>query len=304
VKDPVAFGINVLGEYYTPSVKRVMRSVRDNTVTIAKSANATGKSHGAARIAVWYYLVYPESKVFVTAAPPMENLKRIVWGEIMSIVTKHPELFIGHKIRTLSIARSPDSFIAGWAIPTSGTAEEREAKFSGKHAPHLLFIIDEGDAVPDEVYAGIESCISGGHSRMLVMFNPRAQSGPVYMKERNHLAKVVHLSALEHPNVITGTDRIPGAVNRETTVRRINDWTRPMAQGEHIDASCFEVPDFLVNATAIAPNGQTYSPLQAGYRKITEPSFHYMVLGEYPAQSYSQLISSEWIDAARTRYDR
>ena len=38
----------------------------------------------------------------------------------------------------------------------------REAKFSGKHAPYLLFILDEGDAIGDEVYRGIESCMSGG----------------------------------------------------------------------------------------------------------------------------------------------
>lgn len=124
------------------------------------------------------------------------------------------------------------SFISGVTIPSSGTEAQREAKFSGKHAPYLLFIIDEGDAVPDEVYRGIESCMSGGHARLLVMFNPRNQSGEVHRMERDRRANVVKLSAFSHPNVLTGEDQIPGAVTRETTIRRINQWCRPLAEDE------------------------------------------------------------------------
>ena len=51
-EDPVAFGHEVLGETYTAEVKKMMESVRDNIATVAKSANATGKTHGAARVAV------------------------------------------------------------------------------------------------------------------------------------------------------------------------------------------------------------------------------------------------------------
>ncbi len=45
--NPVAFGEEVLGETYTDDVKTLMESVRDNPVTVAISANATGKTHGA-----------------------------------------------------------------------------------------------------------------------------------------------------------------------------------------------------------------------------------------------------------------
>ena len=49
--DPVGFCEATFGETYTDDVKAMMESVRDNPVTIAKSANATGKTHGAARVA-------------------------------------------------------------------------------------------------------------------------------------------------------------------------------------------------------------------------------------------------------------
>jgi hypothetical protein len=301
-KDPVGFGEHVLGNHFTDDVIEVMESVRDNPVTIAKSANAVGKSFAAARIAVWYYIVHEDSKVFATAAPPIENLKHILWGEIMSIAQHRPDIFEGHKYKSLEIYRSKDSFITGVAIPTSGTSSEREGKFSGKHAPHILFIVDEGDAVPDEVYKGIESCMSGGEARLLIMFNPRAQIGPVYRKERNRQANVVKLSAFTHPNVLTGNDIIPGAVNRNITVRRINEWTRPLTYKEEPDASCFEVPQFLVGASAVALDGTDYPPLQEGHRKINMPEFSYMVMGEYPSQSAAQLIDDAWVEAAVARW--
>ncbi len=301
-KDPAAFGREILGEVYTDDVIAVMESVRDYPVTIARSANATGKTHGAARIALWFYKAFPGAQVYTTAAPPEANLRRLLWGEIGSIARKHPTLFRDDRITSLNITKGPQEFITGVTIPMAGTPEQREAKFSGKHAPYILFIVDEGDAVPFEVYKGIESCMSGGMARLLIMFNPRGAAGPVYQKERDRQAHIVELSAFRHPNVVSGEDVIPGAVTREKTVRRINEWTRPLAPGEVPDAECYEVPEILIGTTATAEDGHEYAPLPPGYRKISNPAFSYMVLGQYPPQSETQLISRSWIDQAVSRW--
>ena len=134
------------------------------------------------------------------------------------------------------------------------------------------------------------------------MFNPRAQVGPIYLREKNRQANVVELSAFSHPNVITGEDVIPGAVTRDTTVRRINMWTRALALDENPDAECFEVPDFLVGTVAQGLDGEFFQPLPEGPRKIIDPAFAYMVLGQYPAHSATQLISETCIDNAFTRW--
>ena len=280
-----------------------MKSVRDYPITIARSGNAVGKTHAAARIAIWFYKAFPDSQVYTSAAPPESNLKKLLWGEIGSAIEKHQKLFSVDNIRSLFIARSAKSFISGVTIPSSGTEAQREAKFSGKHAPYLLFIIDEGDAVPDEVYRGIESCMSGGHARLLVMFNPRNKSGEVHRMERDNRANIIKLYAFSHPNVVTGKDRIPGAVTRETTIRRINQWCRPLATDEAVSESCFELPSFLIGMTARSQSGEEYPPLKDGFYKVMEPAFSYMVLGEYPAQGSHQLISQEWIARARARWD-
>lgn len=301
--NPVGFGEQVLGETYTDPIKEVMRSVVSNRVTIARSSNSTGKSHALARVAVWFYLAYPGAKVFTTAAPPLENLKNIMWGEIMGILNHHPQLFMGDKLTTMRIERGPSQFVTGIAIPTSGSAAEREAKFSGKHGKALLFIVDEGDAVPEEVYRGIESCMTSDFARLLIAFNPRDRIGPVYDKEKSGGARVIPLTAFQHPNVITGQNVIPGAVDRATTLRRINEWTRPMAPGERVDDETFAVPPFLVGTTTHSPAGIEYPPLPEGMRKVVDNAFYYMVLGEYPAQSEHQLIAEQWVTDARARWD-
>jgi hypothetical protein len=301
--NPVKFGEEILGEKYTDEIKAMMLSVRDNPITIAKSSNATGKTHGAARVAMWWYKAFTDSQVYTAAAPPESNLKKLLWGEIGSITEKHPELFNSDTITNLHIQRSAQSFLTGVTIPSSGTDAQREAKFSGKHAPHLLFILDEGDAIPDEVYRGIESCMTGGHARLLVMFNPRAEVGEAYRMQRDGRANVVKLSAFRHPNVIEGKDIIPGAVTRETTVRRINQWCRPLSEGEKPDGECFELPKYLEKQIAPDQGGNEYPPLKPGWYKILEPAFSYMCLGNYPAQGSTQLISKEWIARARARWD-
>jgi hypothetical protein len=303
-KDPVRFGNEVLGHHYFDDVESIMRSVVDNPITIAKSANGVGKTFSAADIALWWFSVYDDAEVYVTAAPPLENLKNLLWGELMYSVRKNPDLFKKFAIKELEVKRHDKSAIHGVTIPMTGTSEERVAKFSGKHAPHILFLVDEADAVPHEVFEGIEGCMSGGVARLLAMFNPKAQQGPIFQMEIDQKAKIVNLSALRHPNVLTGEDIIPGAVTRETVVRRINQWTRPLVEGENPTAARkFEVPDFLVGTTANSLQGIPYPPLKSGLRFIMESAFSYMVLGQYPEQGENQLISQDWIMAARQRWD-
>jgi hypothetical protein len=304
--DPVGFCTEIIGDMFTDEAIQVMESVRDNPITVVRSANGVGKSHVAARISTWFFATRPRAKVFITAAQPLENLKQILWGEVLTIARHRPEVFSGSAIKRLWITRNSESFIAGLSIPTAGSSEEREARFSGKHAPNMLFVVDEGDAVPDEVYRGIESCMSGGEVRLLIMFNPRARIGPVYEMEKNRQANVVHMSAMTHPNVVTGIDSIPGAVSREITVRRINMWTREIGPYEVIgedDNDIFTVPDFLVGETAKGLDGVEYPPLPPGKRRIIDSKFSYMCLGLYPVKGTNQLILEEWVDNARSRWD-
>ena len=305
--DPVGFADQVLGAYLTDDMRELMISVRDNPVTIAKSGNAVGKTFTAAHVAVWWRRCYPASQVYVTAAPPAErNLKKKLWKEILQAMGSALGVFDDWTITaSMNITSDvPGEFITGVTIPTSGTEEERESKFSGAHAPHLLFVVDEGDSVPDEVYRAIDSCMSGGHARLLIMFNPRRRAGAAYQKIKDGRTSVVSMSVFRHPNVVLGEDMVPGAVTREQTVKRINEWSIPLNRFETPDMSCFEVPVFLVGAQAEDDARKVYEPLAAGWRRVTSPEMFYMVLGEYPVGGANRLIDDRDVDAAVTRWQQ
>lgn len=302
--DPVGFGEQVLGETYTDDVKAMMESVRDYEITVAMSCNGPGKTFGAKSVAIWFYFCFPGSKVYTAAAPPEDNLRDILWGEIGEAVRKNPALFDGHKITTLDIRQTPAHFLKGVAIPQSGDSKVREAKFAGKHAPYLLFVFDEGDAIPDEVYAGRESCTSGGLFRTLIMLNPRQPKGAVHRMVRDGQANVVHLSAFNHPNVITGENVIPGAVDRNTTGRRISQMCRLMQPDEPDSGDTFILPPFLEGFEPIDQKSKPLPPLMAGRYQVLESAFCHMVLGRYPSQGADQLISTDWILRARERWDQ
>ena len=142
--DPVGFGEKVLGEQYSDEVKVMMESVRDYPVTIAISATGPGKTFAAARVATWFYLTQTLPKVFLAAAPPIDNLEDLLWAEMTGIVRQHRKLFKRDYITHLRIAskqplssKAVDVFdddgeikvIKGLTIPSSGTAEDRVAKF-------------------------------------------------------------------------------------------------------------------------------------------------------------------------------
>lgn len=306
--DPLGFGQNILRARYTDDIIKVMASVRDNPVTIVQSSNSVGKSYAAAHIALWWFSVYSDSEVFLTAAPPIDNLRRRIFAELSKEVRIHGNHYTWAIVQDLivkdAIEGHEDHFIQGVSIPMTGTREERISKFSGRHAPHLLFIVDEGDGVPDEIYEAIDNCMTGGVARLLILFNPKMKAGAVYAKQRARLGKIIKVSSMTHPNVITGKNIIPGAITRDAVIRRINDWSRPLGPNEQDGMDCIEVPMFLVGLTTKSADGTIYPPLPPVKRKVLEPALFYSIFGEYPPQGEMQLISDEWIQRAIENWKR
>ena len=150
--------------------------------------------------------------------------------------------------------------------------------------------------------------------RTLIMLNPRRKRGAVYRMQRDGVCNVVHMSAFSHPNVISGNNLIPGAVDRNTTVRRIAQMCRPMTDDEsavqqraddvsQFGGDVFRLPPFLAGCVPIDQKNCQLEPLKEGYYVVKEPSFCHMVMGTYSGRAVNQLIHDDWIAAARNRWD-
>ncbi|MFA7287288.1 MAG: hypothetical protein WC055_00250 [Melioribacteraceae bacterium] len=309
--DPVGFMKNVLKiEHISDDLISACESVLKNKITIAQSANATGKTWLLGHLAIWFYLCFEESQVIMIASPPESNLKEKSFAEVLKVFYKNKHLFDGkHVVTTLKIAESgkgtdanPKHFIIGKAIPSSGSPEERTAKFSGSHSPQMLVLVDEANGCPDEIFVALEGVLSGSWNKMFCTLNPRQKSGACYQMTKTDKANTLVLSAFSHPNVVTGEDIVPGAVSREKTVQRITEWTQPLPDGEEPTRDCFEVPEYLVGCSAISGSGKQLETLAAGWRRITYPPFSTIVLGQYPSTDANTLIDETWIDAAVSRW--
>jgi hypothetical protein len=306
--DPVGFCKDVLGLYLTPDQEEFMRAVADPRYEIVQvqSATGVGKTFALGALAVWAYKSMSGCKVYTASAPPEKNLKELLWGEIYNLTEKFPSLFLKDDVKaSMHISRSTKEFITGVTIPSSKSHEQMVTIFSGKHAPVLLFIFDEGDGIPDAVFEGADGCMSGGiFIKQIVCFNPKRKEGEAYRRKIDGEAYVLSMSAFSHPNVIYGDDHIvPGAVTKEKTARRINDWTEPLPEEDEPDSTCFEVPDFMVGYKAHTSAGKPYPPIEAGWRRIVDGQFSYKVLGLYPAAGLDQLIRDDWIKNAVTRWE-
>jgi hypothetical protein len=300
--EPAKFCSEILGCTLTDQQNEIAQSLLNNKITCIQSANSVGKTFLAAKLGVWFYKCFPNSVVLTTSAPPLQNLSNILWGEIGKTVNENKGLFTDSNSTYLKLRNKQNEkwSLFGRAIPKTGSPSDREAQFSGLHEQYMLFILDEGDAIPEEVYRGIESCMSGGRLiRLLVLFNPRSKTGPVYKLIREG-AKVLKLDAFNHPNVISGKEIVPGgAVSREITVERICKYSRRKAEGEEFSTDSpkwFRVPDFLDSEAY-----KKHALIGGEWRYIIDEKLSYMVLARYPSQSSQQLISLDWIQAAINR---
>jgi len=317
-EEPLRFGREVLGEEYSEDVARFIGALSESEVVFGRSATGVGKTHGVGMAVVWHALCRPASQTWACAAPPEGNLVNILWPQIERRYHGHRYLWDarGWEMKTLELRRSwrkedgirgsdaERPMVIGVRIPQSGSPKQRESRFSGKHAKNLMFVVDEGDAVPEEVYRGIDGCMSGGRVRLVVTFNPREQCGPLWERERNGTARVVHLSALRHPNVVRGKDVFPGAVTRQITVRRIQEWTEPTTHRSGEDPTVFAVPDELIGVVATRSKGGMHPALGAGYRRIINHEFAYKVLGIYsPIGTFAQVFDRAYLVGWEERLD-
>jgi hypothetical protein len=306
------FTTEVCGERVPDCIKPIFNSWDSNQKTVVVSANGVGKSWAGARLSRASYICFDKAEIYLAAAPPINNLERILWKEIKVSVSTQKLMFSSHRLSaSMKVTPYGDSdedssrIIQGLVIPSTGDEKTLEAKFSGKHAPFLGFVLDEADAIPRPAFQGIDACASGGITRQVFFFNPRKQAGPVWEMIRGKTANIIRITAFDHPNVITGEDLFPGAVTRQITIQRIHNMTREIRPGETPNHEFFEVPDFLVGKTTEREDGNGYfEPLKPGWRKITNNEFYYKVLAKFPAQTEQQLISRVHLQRAFDNYKK
>lgn len=174
-QDPIWYTKNVLNvsDIETYQVD-IMNAIRDHNKVCVRSGHGIGKTAVASWIINWFFDTRPESKVIATAS---------AWRQITRML--FPEVHKWRRTANLEkIGIYPDDWeglglmlkrvgYEEWFV--TGEASDDPAKMEGFHAPHILYVIDEGKSVPDATYEAIEGALTTGDARVLTISTPPAE---------------------------------------------------------------------------------------------------------------------------------
>ena len=285
--DPEAYAREVLGVEWWEKQVAIAMSVVMNKMTIAVAAFGVGKTHLAGGLANHYFDSYSDS-IIISTAPTQDQVRDQLWKEIRNQRKTPPE----PDVMRLTDPRNPSHFGVGRA-PRDAQA------MRGQHAEHLLVIMDEGAGVPTERWEAMGDLVVADTNRVLVIGNPTVSSGPYYEAAHSPAWNVIHISALEHPNILAALagepEPYPGAVSMGWLEGKLNDprWCQYLG----VPGTDEERESWKTEGAFEFPptSDRWYHPYIEAEVKI---------LGRFPSQAENAIWSMAWFDAAIERTTR
>lgn len=265
--------------------KEIAESVFKFPRTSVKSCTGSGKTFIAARLGLAFLANYTPS-IVLTTAPTFRQVESILWKEMATAYGKTAyENGFGGRLTATRLDMTENWFALGLST-------DEPERFQGFHSQNLLVIGDEASGLDDKVYTAIETPLSTGHARLLLIGNPTQPIGKfrdTFDGDGAKLYKHFRISAFDTPNFavfgITLDDIKSG------------EWKDKMqvAQWEIEDETWKKkLPcSYLINPLWVAERLEGWG--EGSF------SFQAYVLGEFPEKGINNLIPLPLIEAAVDR---
>lgn len=173
-ENPIIFARQALGFEPDKWQAEMLNALRDNPRVAVKSGQGVGKTGTTSVAILWFLRCHYQAKIFCTA-PTLKQLIDVMWSELAKWLKGS---MIEDEIRYLKtkveVIDDEETWFA--AIRTANKPENMQ----GIHADNLLFIIDEGSGVPDNIFEVINGTLSGVNNKWLVLGNPTKSTGAFY----------------------------------------------------------------------------------------------------------------------------
>ena len=201
-RDPVGFVENVLEAKPLPWQKEFLNALARGERRISvRAGHGVGKSTACSWALIWHMTTRYPQKAVVTA-PTSAQLFDALYSELKTWINKLPpvlrESFEVFSDRVVLKGAPESSFISA---RTSST--ERPEALAGVHSEHVLLVVDEASAVPEQVFEAAAGSMSGHSASTILISNPTRNSGLFY-KTHHDLASDwfrMHVSCLNIPLV-------------------------------------------------------------------------------------------------------
>lgn len=302
--DFAAWLSDVLGERMYDKMAQISEDVLfgPKSRTLVKSANGTGKTHSAARWALWWITAFPkEESLAIITAPTLTQVRMGVWAYL-----KETYGYVQQKAETQGKEMPWPGWISEqdeWRYATPGGnrtlaiarvpgAHNAVSSFQGlrKTGGRNLILLDEAGGVSRDIYRAIDKLMTSGDSRMAGIGNPDDRGTPFhdrYLDERLMREYQLHtITAYDTPN-LTGEVVYPNDPEKERLLRSglvsakwVYDMERMLKTGGEIVFD--EASGFERNITGTPDGG-----------------FKSMVLGQFPDEDDRTLYSATMISNAR-----
>lgn len=241
-RDPVAFLVERLGidaatitwgthpayathewDGTTEPLVAMLAGLRDGQDVGVEAGTGTQKSFTAAAIILWFLASFPDARVF-TFAPKADQLKLFIWKEVRTLWPAFARMFPTATLTDLCV-RVRGGLDDGWAARGYAVdvraGESVSTHAQGMHAEHMLLIYEECPGIEQAtIEAGKNTC-TGPHNLRLFLGNPDHQLDTLHRACIAPGVRHIRVSALDHPNVVTGETIVPGgAVSRKSVDAR------------------------------------------------------------------------------------
>ncbi len=203
----------------------IARAVTEHDRVAVRSGHKIGKSDSAAALALWWVsdpIQRPGARVVMTSSSARQ-VKSILWKAVKRLYKNARQR--GFPLGGV-LHKNPDNGLQyedGREIIGFSTKEPE--KFAGYSGKWLLFILDEGSGIAQEIYDAIEGNRAGG-ARLLVLSNPTKTSGEFFeaFNSKAHLYHCIIVSSLDTPNATSGIELIPGLATLAWCKEKLLEW--------------------------------------------------------------------------------
>lgn len=203
----------------------VLEALAEGRNVGVESATGTGKTFLGAAIVLWFLACW-EDAIVVTAAPKQDQLKLHIWKEIGRLWPRFRHHFpkaqlLDGKVRMRDAVEDRETWAATAFVCGVGADEASATKAQGFHAEHMLIITEETPGIHPAIMTAFENTCTAPHNLRLAFGNPDHQEDELHRFCLSPGVVHVRVSALDHPNVVTGDDAlVPGAVGSDAVERR------------------------------------------------------------------------------------
>ncbi len=279
-----ALGVNLDKEQ-----QEIVTAVQHNKLVSVRSGTARGKDFVAACIAVCFLYLTPRwdkkgelvqnTKVALTA-PTDRQVKNIMMPEISRLFNraKRRGFTLPGRLNAYDIRTDNEE----WFLTGFKADEHNHEAWSGFHAVNTMFVVTEATGIMDDTYTAIEGNLQG-NSRLLLVFNPNTTVGYAARSQKSSRWEHFCLNSLTAPNVLEKKVIIPGQVDYEWVIDKVEHWCEPITE-EEVKLS---ENDFFFDERWYRPSDL----------------FRKKVLGEFPKVDEDILIPPLWIELARQRWE-